>query len=400
MSWNNWIDLRENISHVKYSQEISTRTQELLAAGFTQEWIDRVSSEANNITLWKTPWEKIEELKILGFTNPIKLITSLPAILGLSIEDNIKPKIDELKTLGFTNPIKLITSSPAILGYSIEDNIKPKIDELKTLGFTNPIKLITSSPAILGLSIEDNIKPKIDELKTLEFTNPIKLITSLPAILGLSIEDNIKPKIDELKTLGFTNPIKLITSSPAILGYSIEDNIKPKIDELKTLGFTNPIKLITSLPAILGLSIEDNIKPKVRLAKKIIWDDDLAINILESAPEIIGTKIDKTWTILRWLKILWLLNQKIIPYYKNINIKELESFIVAVDALRNKKDVTISQLRKEIAKYKKMWDKKKRKEVIVWEDLKRKNERKAWENLSPEEKLLHRYARGYAPKKK
>ena len=287
------LDLRTSITSDEYRIETQSRTQALLESWFSQEWIDKISTKTNNITLWKSPSEKI----------------------------------DELKTLGFTNPIKLITSSPAILGYSIEDNIKPKITELKTLGFTNPIKVITSSPPILG--------------------------------------------------------------------YSIEDNIKPKITELKTLGFTNPIKLITSSPTILNLSIENNIKPKVKIAKKIIWNDKVAIDLLEKAPEIIGTKIDKSWTILRWLKMLWLLNEEIITYYKSINIGESESFIIAVDSLRWEENVTITQLRREIKKYKKIWDKKKRKEVILWENEKERTS----EYLSPKEKLLHRYSRWYWPKK-
>ena len=36
----------------------------------------------------------------------------LPAI------DNIRGKLDDLKALGFENPVKMITSSPAILGYA------------------------------------------------------------------------------------------------------------------------------------------------------------------------------------------------------------------------------------------------------------------------------------------
>ena len=67
----------------------------------------------------------------------------LPAI------DNIRGKLDDLKALGFENPVKMITSLPAILGYAI-DNIRGKLDDLKALGFENPVKMITSSPAILG----------------------------------------------------------------------------------------------------------------------------------------------------------------------------------------------------------------------------------------------------------
>jgi hypothetical protein len=77
--------------------------------------------------------ERIADLKALGFADPVKMITSLPAILGLAI-DNIRGKIADLKALGFADPVKMITSLPAILGYAI-DNIRGKIADLKALGF-------------------------------------------------------------------------------------------------------------------------------------------------------------------------------------------------------------------------------------------------------------------------
>ena len=47
------------------------------------------------------------------------MVTSLPAILGLAI-DNITGKLSDLKRLGFADPVKMVTSSPAILGYARE----------------------------------------------------------------------------------------------------------------------------------------------------------------------------------------------------------------------------------------------------------------------------------------
>jgi mTERF len=264
-----------------------------------------------NIDLHETTRLNINSYLELGFTIRFLEKEAVDNLLMRMKRSNIK--IDELKALGFENPVKMITSLPAILGYSIKENIQPKIDELKALGFENPVKMITSLPAILGLSIKENIQPKIDELKALGFENPVKMITSLPAILGLSIKENIQPKIDELKALGFENPVKMITSSPAILGYSIKENIQPKIDELKALGFENPVKMITSLPAILGLSIKENIQPKIKRIQTYL---DLykieftAIDLIQYFPTIIG------YSRLRLFKTASYLRDKNLPLNK------------------------------------------------------------------------------------
>ena len=66
--------------------------------------------------------------------------------------DNIRGKIADLHELGFADPVKMITSNPAILGHGI-DNIRGKIADLRELGFADPVKMITSSPSILGYAM-------------------------------------------------------------------------------------------------------------------------------------------------------------------------------------------------------------------------------------------------------
>ena len=102
--------------------------------------------------------------------------------LDLPSIDNIRGKLADLRALGFADPVKMITSSPAILGYAI-DNIRGKLADLRALGFADPVKMITSSPAILGYAI-DNIRGKLADLRALGFADPVKTITSLPTILG------------------------------------------------------------------------------------------------------------------------------------------------------------------------------------------------------------------------
>jgi hypothetical protein len=66
----------------------------------------------------------------------------------MSVHNN-RGKTVVLRELGFADPVKMITSSPAILGYAI-DNIRGKIADLRELGFADPVKMITLRPAILA----------------------------------------------------------------------------------------------------------------------------------------------------------------------------------------------------------------------------------------------------------
>jgi hypothetical protein len=53
--------------------------------------------------------DKIAHLRELGFADPVKMITSRPAILRNSI-DNMRVKIADLRELGVADPVKMITS--------------------------------------------------------------------------------------------------------------------------------------------------------------------------------------------------------------------------------------------------------------------------------------------------
>jgi mTERF domain-containing protein len=62
-----------------------------------------------------------------------KVIASFPQILGLSIEDNLKPTVAFLvEECGLDRGKlgKAVSSSPSILAYSIEENLKPTVEYL------------------------------------------------------------------------------------------------------------------------------------------------------------------------------------------------------------------------------------------------------------------------------
>ena len=133
------------------ADEAGRRYEHLLRLGFSEVEADHVF-ESINLPDCETITCRLADLRGLGFTDPVKMITTMPAILGYAI-DNIRGKISDLRGLGFTDPVKMITSSPAILGLAI-DNIRGKISDLRGLGFTDPVKMITSLPAILGYARE------------------------------------------------------------------------------------------------------------------------------------------------------------------------------------------------------------------------------------------------------
>src|SRR3989338_2606715 len=260
------VDLRKyrNEPEIK-AQEINKRRSGLLSMGFGQSWIDSLQE-------------------------------SRPTLYAPEV---VRGHIDGLSQRGFTNPNKMIESLPAILGYAFE-NIDAKLEGLRQRGFSNPHKMIESSPAILGLAFE-NIDAKLEGLRQRGFTNPHKMIESLPAILGLAFE-NIDAKLEGLRQRGFTNPNKMIESSPAILGLAFE-NIDAKLEGLRQRGFTNPNKMIESSPAILGLAFE-NIDLRLKMFNKLISHYGLnfdAIELMEGNYFLFSSKIDKMWTLPRIL---------------------------------------------------------------------------------------------------
>ncbi len=70
--------------------ELSNRESALRSAGFSEQNI--INFYDMSPTLWSDPDGKIAFLKEQGFANPVKMITSLPAILGLA-DDNISYRI-------------------------------------------------------------------------------------------------------------------------------------------------------------------------------------------------------------------------------------------------------------------------------------------------------------------
>jgi mTERF domain-containing protein len=94
-----------------------------------------------------------------------RLLATSPQLLGLSVENNIRPKIRFLvEEVGITNVGQVIGSFPNILGYSVENNMRPKLEYLSKHILKVPMsklgRPLEKCPQLLGYSLEKRIKPR------------------------------------------------------------------------------------------------------------------------------------------------------------------------------------------------------------------------------------------------
>lgn len=260
----------------------------LRKAGFTAQEIEMTVNGLSKIYSPRKTLENIEWLKSHGVEDIGKVVSSKPAILGYSIEDNLNPKLEWLKSLG-VDVDKVMKLNPGALGYSLEENLIPKINWLNEQGIDSA-KAISAFPAILGASIEDNLNPKMQWLKLQGVKDPAKTINAFPSFFSLSIEDNLNPKVQWLKDQGVKNVGKIISLYPLFFKSSLEKTLIPKTEWLRGLGVKKIGKCIESAPVILRYSINDNLNPKIDWLKEIGVKD--IPHFIESFPMILGYSID------------------------------------------------------------------------------------------------------------
>ena len=251
-----------------------------------------------------------------------KVIATSPAVLGYSIEANLKPTVEWIKGLGLSRSqvAKVIAAFPRVLGLSIEANLKPTVEWVKGLGLTQSqvAKVIARFPAVLGYSIEENLKPTVEWVKGLGLTQSqvAKVIARFPAVLGYSIEANLKRTVEWIKGLGLSQSqvAKVIGTYSPVLGYSIEANLKPTVEWVKGLGLSQSqvAKVISRFPPVLGLSIEANLKPTVEWIKGLGLSQSQVAKVIATCPAVLGLSIEANLEpTVEWIKGLGLTRSQV-----------------------------------------------------------------------------------------
>ncbi len=112
---NIYVQRRKYLEELGFSEKAISRLEAVTPKLFTKEYVD----------------SKLAGLHARGFTDPMKILKSLPAILNLSF-NNIDAKLAGLQARGFTNPTKLVISNPQILVLSLH-NIDTKLRHARRL---------------------------------------------------------------------------------------------------------------------------------------------------------------------------------------------------------------------------------------------------------------------------
>jgi hypothetical protein len=137
---------------------------------------------------------------------------------------------------------KLVQSLPAVLGLSIEENLEPKLEYLQKrllLDEKELSKLMQRLPSVFGSSTE-NLETKLEYLQKRLLLNEkelSKLVQRLPSVLSYNIESNLEPTIEFFEDLiGVDEAMGVLVKDPSFLSRSLEKRLKPRLAEVREAG--------------------------------------------------------------------------------------------------------------------------------------------------------------------
>ena len=250
-----------------------------------------------------------------------KLFVAHPQVFLLSVEKGLEPRIQFLKNrceMDDKEIGSLLASSSAggILGLSVEENLKPTLDYLsERLDRQSLRKTVKSHPQILGLSLS-NIQEKvaffdsIDEdiqdcadIMRLRSSLASRILSRATSVFSLSLDTNIRPKVNFLANIwGCSLPAPRNETEPST-------DLSPKLAE--QLG---------QYPNVLSLSLEGNLQPTADFFNRTGY---IAI---DSEWKLVQSKDDATsHTILRGRDLAASLSNRLLPRWHFVTSKLLLS---------------------------------------------------------------------------
>jgi len=213
-----------------------------------------------------------------------KIILANPNILNLSLHSNLLPKVEFLRNLGFQlsssssssassssyyeEMMPLWKKCPGILGLSTEDNLKPKSIFLKRLLRTTREDVWCQRNKLPFSIPSDDHDDPITEVVNDKATKLLKkCLLSHPQLLLLSME-NLHSKVDYFNTIPL--PPRPPTSSISSSSSSATTTNKPKTKHLNDDKSPPSLaaRIAISAPSVYSLSLADNILPTVECLSK------------------------------------------------------------------------------------------------------------------------------------
>ena len=126
---------------------------------------------------------------------------------------------------------KVIYRAPAILGLNLEQNIRPKVQYLQSkLDLSNDElhTVLAAMPSLLLLNSEGNLQPKIDYLSSVLVSCTDSEGINKNQFLMSSSFISVASEIDQLRDI--------VLRLPTLLGYSLEQRIIPRVQAILNMG--------------------------------------------------------------------------------------------------------------------------------------------------------------------
>ena len=207
---------------------------------------------------------KIEILKGVGFTYVViaQIFEDFPTVVVMN-KGEIVSMIGFLIEIGVPRDKidRVISLNPKILGLGINDRLKPLLCELSDLGFSDDeiIEEVIREPKILGMELGE-FSRCLHLLKTLKCRESIKEKIFLEGMLRAGFE--VKLRVDCLCSHGSIrrDAFKVLWKEPRLITYELE-NIERKIDFLvHRMGYS--VDCLPDVPEYLGVNFEKQIVPR------------------------------------------------------------------------------------------------------------------------------------------
>ena len=223
--------------------------------------IDRVASAENVAAVLSYLQEELC-LSKAGLGN---LVGTYPQLLGLSLEQNVRPTVEYVKSLG-VSPSKAFVRHPPLLGLSLEHNLRPSTAYLRNLG-VNVSKAVSGHPMVLSLCLSQNVVPTVDYLRSIGMKEVGRVLSAQPAILSLSVDANLVPKVAFLRQIGIGDAKgglgTQLDAYPALLTLSLEGNLRPTATALKAAGLIGGNASRALRPRHLAASLDGRLRPRL-----------------------------------------------------------------------------------------------------------------------------------------
>jgi hypothetical protein len=195
--------------------------------------------------------------KVIG-----KLVASYPFLLNLYVETNLQPRIEFLSTtcgLNVTDVAKLVQSAGggSVLGLSVDQNLKPTMDFLIVLLQNDRAalrKCILAHPQLLALSIS-NLQSKVNYFNSIGKSLATRIAFRSPAVYSLSLTGNLIPTIDFLAKVWGVTPAPTISNVEPDGTFGIEKN-----DDNSKTDCVSLAHFLQEYPNVLTLSLGGNIQ--------------------------------------------------------------------------------------------------------------------------------------------